>query len=262
MRLLCLDLGNTHTHFGVVGPAGADVMGEVPTAAIDEPATGFGRRLTRLVADQPAPVGVAFCSVVPAATPRLRQVLATALPGLPVFQLTAACELGVPITYPRPTEIGQDRLANAAGARSLATGAAVVIDLGTAVTFDIITGHGGYEGGIIAPGLAVMRAYLHERTAQLPLLDDSLALDGAIGRSTVEAMRIGMVVGFHGMIQALLDAVLAELAARGGPMPAVFATGGDAGRLLGRLRPPAQIVPDLTLRGLAVAWRLNFSPSK
>jgi type III pantothenate kinase len=138
----------------------------------------------------------------------------------------------------------------------------VVIDLDTAVTFDIITAGGGYEGGIIAPGLAVMRAYLHERTAQLPALDESLEVTGAIGRSTIEAMRIGTVVGFRGMIQALLAAVLAELAARGGPPPAVFATGGDAARLLDRLRPPPRVVPDLTLRGLAAAWRLKYPGRK
>jgi type III pantothenate kinase len=73
----------------------------------------------------------------------------------------------------------------------------------------------GYEGGIIAPGVGVMRRYLHEQTALLPLLDDSLEVSGVIGRSTVEAMRIGTVVGFGGMIQALLDAVLTELARRG-----------------------------------------------
>lgn len=255
--LLCLDLGNTHTHFGVVGSAGADELAAMPTASFDEASADFGARLTRLHAQHPALAGVAFCSVVPAATPRLHRMLSAVLPALPVFQLTHECQLGLPITYPRPAEIGQDRLANAAGARALADGLAVVIDLGTAVTFDIITTRGGYEGGIIAPGLAVMRAYLHERTAQLPLLDDSLSVTSAIGKSTTEAMRIGTVVGFHGMIQALLDAVLAELTARGEPPPAVLATGGDAARLLGKLRPQVRVVPDLTIQGLAAAWRLN-----
>jgi len=259
MSLLCIDVGNTHAHFGVVGPAGAPMMDAVPTPALDDPATGLAPHLARVRADHPSLEGVAFCSVVPDATDRLRRVLGE---GWPVFQLTHACALGVPVTYPRPAEIGQDRLANAAGARTLAEGAAVVIDLGTAVTFDIITAQGGYEGGIIAPGLAVMRAYLHERTAQLPRLDESLAVTGAIGRTTAEAMRIGTVVGFQGMIQALLDAVLAELAQRGGPPPTVLATGGDAGRLLGRLRPAPRVVPDLTLRGLAATWRLKFPKRK
>ncbi len=255
--LLCLDLGNTHTHFSVVGAAGTDVVEVMPTAALEAPADEFATRLTRLHAERPTLAGVAFCSVVPDATPRLRRVLAAALPALPVFQLTHQCRLGVPLTYPRPAEVGQDRLANAAAAYALGAVPAVVIDLGTAVTFDVVTASGGYEGGIIAPGLAVMRHYLHDRTAQLPEIDSSLAVGRAIGQSTVEAMRIGMVVGFAGMIQALLDAVLIELAARGGPVPTVLATGGCAEYFSGKLRQPVQLRPDLTLFGLAAAWRLN-----
>lgn len=255
--LLCLDLGNTHTHFGVIEAAGADEMAARPTPSLDHPAGDFAAQLGRLHAQHPRLAGIAFCSVVPAATPRLRRLLAGTLPTLPVFQLTHECRLGVPVTYPQPGEIGQDRLANAAGARALAAGPAVVIDLGTAVTFDIITSRGGYEGGIIAPGLGVMRRYLHERTAQLPMLDGSFVVPGAIGKSTVEAMRIGTVVGFAGLIQALLDAVLTELAGRGEPAPALFATGGDAEFFTGKLRPPVRVVPDLTLRGLAAVWRLN-----
>jgi type III pantothenate kinase len=177
---------------------------------------------------------------------------------LPVFQLTHECRLGVPITYPKPAEIGQDRLANAAAAHALGGSPAVVIDSGTAVTFDVITQNGGYEGGIIAPGLEVTRRYLHERTAQLPLLDDSLEITGMIGKSTTEAMRIGTVVGFPGLIQALLDGVLAELAGRGETAPHLFITGGNASFLESRLRQTVRVVPDLTLLGLAVAYRLNL----
>jgi type III pantothenate kinase len=165
----------------------------------------------------------------------------------------------VPITYPQPAEIGQDRLANAAAAHALGGSPAVVIDSGTAVTFDIITTKGGYEGGIIAPGLELTRRYLHERTAQLPLLDDSLEISSVIGKSTTEAMRIGTVIGFPGLIQALLDVVLADLAARGEPAAHLFVTGGNAAFLQSRLTPHVQFVPDLTLRGLAAAYWLNQS---
>ncbi len=255
--LLCIDVGNTHTHFGVVGAADAVGMAAVPTAALEDPAGGFAAHLARLQAANPALAGVAFCSVVPEATPRLRRVLAAIRPAPEVFQLTHEHRLGVPLSYPRPAEVGQDRLANAAAAAALGAVPAVVIDLGTAVTFDVVTVRGGYEGGIIAPGLAVMRHYLHDRTAQLPEIDGELAVDRAIGQSTVEAMRIGMVLGFAGMIQALLDAVLAELAGRGEPPPAVFATGGCADFFAGKLRQPVRLRPDLTLIGLAAAWRLN-----
>jgi type III pantothenate kinase len=256
--LLCLDIGNTHTHFGIVGPDGARAMSAVPTPRLDHAVDGLGPRLAALLADQPNLAGAAFCSVVPAAAPLLRRVLEAARFAPPVFQLTPAAALGIPIAYPHPAEIGQDRLANAAGAHALRGSPVIVIDLGTAVTFDIVTRRGGYEGGIIAPGAALMRKYLHEQTAQLPLLGDGpVAVTGAIGRSTVEAMQIGLKIGFAGLIQALLDATLAELAAAGEPVPALIATGGDAAWLTPRLRQTCTVVPDLTLRGLAVAWALN-----
>jgi len=256
--LLCIDIGNTHTHYGVVGPAGVTHQGAVITPLLDDPQEGLPARLGALFRQQPPIEGVAFCSVVPAINRRLRETLAAATK-LPVFQLTHECRLGVPITYPKPAEIGQDRLANAAAAHALGGSPAVVIDSGTAVTFDIITYKGGYEGGIIAPGLEVTRRYLHERTAQLPLLDDSLDIKGMIGKSTAEAMRIGTVVGFPGLIQALLDGVLAELVDRGEPAPHIFITGGNAAFLQSRLHQPVRLEPDLTLLGLAAARRLNVA---
>lgn len=254
--LLCIDIGNTHTHYGVVGPAGTTLQGAVITPLIDDPQEGLPNRLPAIFAARPKIAGVAFCSVVPAINWRLREVLAAASPR-PVFQLTHQHRLGVPIGYPQPAEIGQDRLANAAAAHALGGSPAVVIDSGTAVTFDIVTAGGGYEGGIIAPGLEVTRRYLHERTAQLPLLDDSLEIGSVIGKSTAEAMRIGTVIGFPGLIQALLDAVLADLAKRGEPAAHLFITGGNAAFLQSRLRQTVRLVPDLTLLGLAAAYRLN-----
>ncbi len=260
MPLLCIDIGNTHTHYGVVTNGQALFQRELATRLIDHPSHGFGPELDRLAAAHPDLEGAAFCSVVPAAGKLLRRVFELHRFARPVFQLTADRQLGVPLGYPKPEEIGQDRLANAAGAQAFCGTPAIVIDLGTAVTFDIVTRSRGYEGGIIAPGVELMRRYLHEQTALLPLLDDSLDVSGAIGRSTVEAMRIGTVIGFGGMIRALLEAVLAELARRGEPLPTVLATGGAATLLEKTLHHPFTIVPDLTLRGLAAAWRLNPPP--
>jgi type III pantothenate kinase len=257
--LLCIDIGNTHTHFGVVEPGGgARSVQHLPTSEIEDVAKGLGPQFSRLLAESPGLVGISFCSVVPAATERVRRVFSQWSGSLPVFQLTAEAKLGVAIGYPAPKEIGQDRLANAAGAKAMGAIPAVVIDLGTAVTFDIVTRERGYEGGIIAPGVELMRRYLHEQTALLPALDENLEVKGAIGQSTIEAMRIGTVIGFGGMIQALLDAVLAELSARGESPIRVVATGGTAELLKRTLRTPFEVIPDLTLRGLAVAWQLNL----
>lgn len=256
--LLCVDIGNTHTHYGAVGLGGeARFLEQLPTRQIDHYTDGLGAKLAGIFAEYPGVKGVAFCSVVPDATEKLVRVFERWELKLPLFQLTHENKLGVLIGYPRPAEIGQDRLANAAGAQALVGTPAIVIDMGTAVTFDVVTRARGYEGGIIAPGVELMRRYLHEQTALLPRLDDSVDVSGAIGQSTVDAMRIGTVIGFAGMIQALLDGVLAELAARGEPVPQILATGSSAPLLLKRLKNPFRVVPDLTLRGLAAAWTLN-----
>jgi type III pantothenate kinase len=255
--LLCIDIGNTHTHFGVVANGQALAQEKLPTRLIDHPVEGFGPVLDRLRTAHPGLEGIAFCSVVPAASKLLIGLVDCHQFNRPCFQLTADRKIGVQLSYPKPQEIGQDRLANAAGAYVMCGTPAIVIDLGTAVTFDILTRAHGYEGGIIAPGLDVMRRYLHEQTALLPLLDDTLELSGVIGRSTVEAMRIGTIIGLGGMIQALLDAVLGEMARRGEPLPRVLATGGTALLVPRNLRQSFTVVPDLTLRGLAAAWRLN-----
>ncbi|MDX2185488.1 MAG: type III pantothenate kinase [Opitutaceae bacterium] len=254
--ILCIDIGNTHCHFGLVGPEGCAEQLQVRTREIDDPQTGLAAHYTHL--SSAADIrGIAFCSVVPAATSRLLALLEGRPWRVPVHHLTHKSRLGVAIHYPRPEEIGPDRLANAAGARALHPGASIVIDMGTAVTFDIVSLENGYEGGIIAPGVELMRRYLHEQTALLPLLDDSLAVSGMIGRSTREAMRIGTVVGFGGMIQALLERVLEELRARGEPMPAIIATGGTAEVLRRGVRLPFEERPDITLRGLERVWQLN-----
>lgn len=153
-----------------------------------------------------------------------------------------------------PAEIGHDRLAHAAGAAVLVGMPAIVIDCGTAVTFDIVTHAGGYEGEIIAPGPALIIRYLHERTAQLPIVTDLTSpVTTAIGNSIAEAMPIGAIPGYTGLIQTLLDAVLAALSTRGEPSTPVLASGSTAAIVHQRLRQPVQDLPDLTLRGLAAA---------
>lgn len=257
--LLCIDIGNTHTHFALVAPEGqqeAQGQGEIPTPELNQIGTAISAQVS---SDCPL-LGIALCSVVPSATPVAIAALQSL--DLPVWQIDHKSSLGVPLHYPEPTEIGQDRLANTAGAIALGAPPAIVIDLGTAVTFDIITQRGGYEGGIIAPGPALMTRYLHEHTAQLPLVEDVITpVESAIGKSTVDAMRIGAVLGFVGSIQACLDRVLLELQSAGEPPARIITSGGASAVVAGRLTQPTTDIPDLTLRGLAAAWALNPQPS-
>jgi type III pantothenate kinase len=163
--------------------------------------------------------------------------------------------LNIKVDYPQPETIGADRLADTAAAWDLYGSAVIVADFGTALTFDVVTGDGRYVGGVIAPGLPLMTDYLAERTALLP----AIGLDGRfknIGRSTSEAMRIGVVVGYRGMVREILNHVKSGLKER---KVRFCATGGYAGLALKGLDTPVDIVPDLTLNGLVLLRELNRS---
>ena len=166
------------------------------------------------------------------------------------MELTHRTVAGIGVDYPRPETIGADRLANAVAVRHRYGAPAVVVDFGTAVTFDVVDGRGCYVGGIIAPGLSAMTDYLHEKTALLPRIR-LRDVRRAIGRSTEEAMLAGTVYGYRGLIRALLTGVRAAMGVRRLP---VVATGGYA-KLMARGLPEINCVePALTLDGLRRFW--------
>lgn len=250
MKTVCIDVGNTSTHYGVVEGRAVSQIGHFPTSGLlDGPSPLFYEALVPLCPDA---ASIAFCSVVPAVNANLQASLAETK--LPIFQLTHKSCHGLDLVYPKPEEIGQDRIANAIAAQEYYGIPAVVIDMGTAVTFDIISRQ-GYEGGIIAPGLAIMRSYLHEQTALLPELseDDLVRVDGAIGKSTVHAMQLGVAIGFSGMIDALLKRVREELRSKDDAEPVVLSTGGSIANLTRDWSGKSEFVENLTLLGLAVA---------
>lgn len=250
MNTLCIDVGNTSTHYGLVSGQTVISTGHFPTRAFAQSASPEFAELAAPLAAEAR--GIAFCSVVPDINANLRASLADF--GLPIFHLTHETCAGLDLVYPKPAEIGQDRIANAIAAQEFYGIPAIVIDMGTAVTFDIVSSK-GYEGGIIAPGLAVMTKYLHEQTALLPELsaEDLLDVEGAIGKSTVHAMKLGVAVGFSGMIDALLKKVTDELRQRGESDPVVLSTGGSVANLTKDWAQKSRFVQNLTLMGLAVA---------
>jgi len=258
VNLLCLDVGNTRAHAGVLRDGQVLWQAAVPTAQAVDPVNGLGPKFAELARGANAAEGISFCSVVPTATTALKPILAAT--GWPLFHLTwdKCAALGLPIEYPHPEQIGQDRLALAFGTLANYGAPAVAIDLGTAVTFDVINQRGAYAGGIIAPGLALMTRYLHEQTALLPALDpNDLLVSAGIGTSTIEAMKIGCATGFAGMIRAILDRLLEELRQRGEGNARIVATGGSAGQLPRAWLGEIHFDPDLLLRGLEEAWRRN-----
>src|ERR1700720_2397486 len=150
-----------------------------------------------------------------------------------VLWLTSRLKLGVGIDYPRPKSIGADRLANAAAVAALYGCPAIVVDFGTAVTFDIVSEGKNYIGGVIAPGLEAMTNFLYQRTALLPKLSLQEPRR-AIGRSTIEAMRSGAIFGYRGLIREILLRIKAERFR--GEKVHVIATGGYAELIAAQLR--------------------------
>jgi type III pantothenate kinase len=171
-----------------------------------------------------------------------------------VLWLDWKLKLGVAIAYPKPQSIGADRLANAAAVAELYGWPAIVVDFGTAVTFDVISEARRYIGGVIAPGLEVMTNFLYERTALLPRLSLKEP-HRAVGKSTVEAMRSGAIFGYRGLVREILARIRAEQFS--GKKVAVVATGGYARLIASQLPEVPTIHPHLTLEGLRIAGNLN-----
>lgn len=196
-------------------------------------------------------VGTVAASVVPEKNPEVDSACG---PG--VCWIGPSVKLGVGIDYPNPAGIGPDRLANAAGCAAHYGVPAIVVDFGTAVTFDVISPDGNYIGGVIAPGLNAMTEYLHDRTALLPLI--RLREPGsAVGRSTEGAMLSGAVHGYRGLVAEIIRQVRREAFPH--RRPKVVVTGGDAGLIASGLPLFDAVDPLLTLRGLLVAARWNLS---
>lgn len=189
-------------------------------------------------------------SVVP---PKDRVVEQAALKAK-LLWLTPRLKLGVGVDYPKSETIGADRLANAAAVCALYGFPAIVVDFGTAVTFDVISDRGTYIGGVIAPGLEAMTNFLYQRTALLPRLS-LREPPRAIGRSTIQAMLSGAVFGYRGLVREILARIRAEQFPR--KKVHIVATGGYA-QLIARELPEIHAVhPHLTLEGLRIVANLN-----
>ncbi len=247
--ILLFDIGNTHTHLGLANAARVIRQRDIATRTWEGPQAGrqVGNFLGKV-----RPEGAALCSVVPQATPAVSTLIRNRW-GLNCLQLTPRTLAGLGIRYPKPETIGPDRLANAVAARHRFGAPVVVVDFGTAVTFDVVERHGNYVGGIIAPGLSAMTDYLHEKTALLPRISIR-EVRGAIGKSTEQAMLIGAVHGYRGLVRELLMELKRELKSSGLP---VVATGGYARLIASRLPEITAVDPLLTLEGLRLVWNWN-----
>lgn len=244
MNYLLIDNSNTRTKFAI-GSAEclADWQTRVPTSDICP--SVLDETLKGLSWD-----AVLICSVVPEKAALLRQYFK----GTPFHELSHRSKLDIGINYPQPEQIGADRLANAQAALHLHGCPCIVIDFGTAVTFDVIGSQCQYEGGVIAPGLAAMTDYLARRTALLPRIEISEP-KSAIGKSTIEAMHAGAVYGYRGLVREIINKISSELS----QAPHIVCTGGDGPIIAKDLPEITSVDPNLTLEGLRLAALLHFS---
>ncbi len=236
MAWLLIDNSNTRTKFAL-----GDAARLLPWSGVLSTPDISPESLARLLA------GVDFgaviiCSVVPEKAAILTDYFAGKWP---VHFLTAQSPLGMELDYPQPTQIGADRLANSAGVLSRHGVPAIIIDFGTAVTFDVISAAPAYCGGVIAPGLGAMSGYLTRKTALLPEVELAEPAS-AIGKSTVQAMQVGAVFGYRGLVKEIIARICSELPGK----PRIIATGGDAALIAHGVPEIDVIDPDITLDGL------------
>ncbi|HLU31134.1 MAG TPA: type III pantothenate kinase [Acidimicrobiia bacterium] len=251
MKLLLVDVGNSQTVVGVYdgGPPRTWRVSTLATRTADE----YKLLLGALLEDAAQGLeGAALSSVVPVATEALRTALRDLVGAEPVV-VGPGTRTGMPLHVDNPREVGADRIANALGAIEAYGAPVVTIDFGTATTVDLIGGDGDYRGGAIAPGVLVGVDALVRSTAALRRVDITAPVH-AVGRSTVEAIQAGLVYGYAGLVDGLVERILEETGITEAPL---VATGGLAETVVVHCRHEIVIDPDLTLRGLRVAWERN-----
>jgi type III pantothenate kinase len=251
--LLAIDVGNTNTVLGFL--RGTEVLGSwrVSTNRMQTP-DELGFRVKELCDIACGGLleeisGVVICSVVPPLTSAYVRMSKEFLK-LPPVVVRSDTEMDITIDYYDPTEVGADRLANAVAVHELVGGPVIVVDFGTATTFDVITAEGHYRGGAIAPGIRTSSENLFRRAALLHGVGME-APDRVIGRSTDESLRAGILYGAVGQVDELVTRMTAELLEE----PVVIATGGLAETIAPLSRTITRVEPDLTLKGLGIIYR-------
>ncbi len=259
MTLLCADIGNSHTTLGLLDDG--EVIEHWRVATLESRTADEWNVLIRgLINQSPRSDlamigGISVCSTVPAVLHEWRDMLARHFDQVPSVVVEPGVRTGVPVLMDNPREVGADRVINALAAATLYVGPAIVVDFGTATTFDVVSPKGEYIGGAISPGIDISLEALGRRGAQLRKVE-LLRPRSVIAKNTVEAVQSGMVFGFASQVDGIVGRIIAELGVETASVN-VIATGGLAPVVVDECRSITEHQPWLTLRGLELVFERN-----
>lgn len=245
-KFLLIDISNSNTK--MILASESSLLGDVfsiPTLRLCEDT--FNQLPWEIENDE---LSVVLSSVVP----KKNQIIESCFAKEKILIVSNQLELDCSIDYPDPKSIGADRLANTAGAIYFKGAPVIVVDFGTALTFDVISRQRAYVGGVIAPGLAAMTDYMHDNTALLPKINLNEPLS-VIGKSTEGAMLSGAVIGYRGLVKEILATLMQELGETDVP---VLATGGYSKLISSGIEEMIEVNEKLTLEGLRIIAKLNL----
>jgi type III pantothenate kinase len=252
--LLAIDIGNTNIKVGIFDGDKLKATWNLATG-IHRTSDEYGGVLLNLMEREkvsPSKVtGVALCGVVPPLLPTFVELCKKYLNTEPLV-VEAGVKTGMRIRLDNPREAGSDRVVDAMAAQNLYGKPVIIIDLGTATTFDVVSKEGDYLGGAIAPGIVIATEALYTRTAALPRIRLSRP-EQVIGKNTISAMQSGIIFGYIGLIEGMIQRIEQEL----GSKAKVVATGGQAYPLAEEIPAIDVINPDLTLIGLRLIYEMN-----